>query len=75
MWRARRSYGPTALAVQTNQNAYTLCLAGQYTGILVGYIVAIEGVEYKVDDIVAHPNSKDEIDNFELTISKSTNGN
>jgi hypothetical protein len=41
-WKARRSYGPTALGVQTNQNAYTLCIEGKYTGVAIGYIVLIE---------------------------------
>lgn len=72
-WRASRSYWSTTLAVQTNQNSYTLCIEWKYTGVQVWDIATIDNVDYKVEEIIDHPDSKGRTDNFELIVSKSTN--
>lgn len=73
LWKARRSYSETSLATQTNQNAYEVNLAPIYTDVAIGYVIDIEGVQYKVDDMIKHHNSRGKLDNLQVFVSKSTN--
>jgi hypothetical protein len=75
LWKEHGSrYDNTDLATSTNLNRYEINLKPQYTDIAIGYIVTIDSIDYTVDNVIKHHNSKGNLDNLEVHISKSTNG-
>lgn len=58
IWDKRTSYSETSLAIQTSNNSYEMNLEPQYTNVAIGHVVQIAGVQYKVDDVILHHNSR-----------------
>lgn len=61
------------LEVNTNTLNYEMNIEADYE-IFENDIVLLRGVEYRITDIIPHPNRFNSIDNLQIFLIKNTNG-
>lgn len=70
-WKAKASnFWGTALATQSDTNALEMNFSPEYE-LFQGDIIVLRGKDYKIQDVIPHPNHTGEIDNLQVFIIPS----